>query len=89
MLYLVLNTPLEIHEKNKEKQPFLLIHTDTLILLRTYHFRDSDSTKCTKMSKKKRFSENSLGSTLSNFNWHLCTFYQSSKKNKVECPATF
>ena len=47
----VLNTPLEIHGKNKEKQSFLLIHTDTLILLRTYHFRYSDSTKCTKMSK--------------------------------------
>ena len=28
----ILNTPLELHEKNKEKQVFLLIHANTLLL---------------------------------------------------------
>ena len=41
------------------------------------------------MSKKRRFSDDSLGSPLSGFNWDLCIFCQSSKKEKLECPATF
>ena len=32
MLEWILNTPLELHEKNKEKQAFLLIHANTLLL---------------------------------------------------------
>ena len=38
----VLNTPLELHEKNKEKQAFLLIHCTTctlyLVSVGTYVF---------------------------------------------------
>ena len=41
------------------------------------------------MSKKRRFSDDSLRSPLSGFNWDLCIFCQSSKKEKLECPATF
>ena len=32
----ILNTPLELYEKNKEKQAFLLAHANTSILLHTY-----------------------------------------------------
>ena len=39
----VLNTPLELHEKNKEKQAFLLIHCTTY----TYHFLYSANIKST------------------------------------------
>ena len=41
------------------------------------------------MSKERRFSDDSLGSPLSGFNWDLCMFGQSSKKEKLECPGTF
>ena len=43
----------------------------------------------TKTSKKRRFSDDTIGHPLSGFNWDLCIFCQSSKKDKLECPATF
>ena len=41
------------------------------------------------MSKKRRFSDDSLGSPLSGFSWDICIFCQPSKKEKLECPGTF
>ena len=40
------------------------------------------------MSKKRRFRDDSLGSPLSGFNWDLCIFCQSSKKEELESSAS-
>ena len=41
----ILNTPPELHEKNKEKQAFLLIYANTFVLLHN-HFLYCGNTKC-------------------------------------------
>ena len=41
------------------------------------------------MSKKKSFSDLMLGKPVSGIYWDLYMFYQSSEKEKLECPGTF